>query len=101
MNGENNLKEWSIVKKNELYITVGVKNTVPPMVIALMIEMAMEVEEKDYLQVFRVSVRDGFSIIKLIQEVPVYERSIKISWVPEHDLKLFFMDNVFMLAEEY
>lgn len=89
------------MEKNELYITVGVKNTVPPMVIALMIEMAMEVKEKDYLQVFRVSVRDGFSIIKLIQEVPVYERSIKISWVPEHDLKLFFTGNVFMLAEEY
>ena len=89
------------MERNELYITVGVKNIIPPMVIALMIEMAMEVEKKDYLQVFRVSVKDGFTIIKLTQEVPVYERSIKISWVPEHDLKVFFMDNVFMLAEEY
>lgn len=89
------------MENNELYITVGVKNTVPPMVIALMIEMAMEVEEKDYLQVFRVIAKDDFTIIKLTQEVPIYEKSIKISWVPEHDLKLFFMDNVFMLAEEY
>lgn len=89
------------MEKNKLYITVEVKNTVPPMVIALMIEMAMEVEKKDYLQVFRVSVKDGFSIIKLTQEVPVYERSIKISWVPEHDLKLFYMDGVLMMSEEY
>lgn len=89
------------MEKNKLYITVGVKNIVPPMVIALMIEMAMEVEEKDYLQVFRVSVKDDFSIIKLTQEVPAYERSIKISWVPEHDLKLFYMDGVLMMSEEY
>lgn len=89
------------MENNELYITVGVKNTVPPMVIELMIEMAMEVEEKDYLQVFKVIAKDGFTIIKLTQEVPIYEKSIKISWVPEHDLKLFFMDNVLMLAEEY
>lgn len=89
------------MEKSELYITVGVKYTVPSIVITLMIEMAMEVEEKDYLQVFRVSVKDGFSIIKLTQEVPVYERSIKISWVPEHDLKLFYMDKVLMMSEEY
>lgn len=89
------------MKQNELYITCGVKNIVPLPVIMLMMEMAKEVEDKDYLQVFRIRVLDDFSVIKLTQEVPVYERSIKISWIPEHDLKLFYMNNVLMLATEY
>lgn len=89
------------MKSNELYITVGVKNTVPPMVIALMIEMAMEVEDRDYLQFFRIRPSDGFSVLQLTQEVPTYEKSTKISWVSEHKIKLFFMNNVLMLAEEY
>lgn len=89
------------MKQNELYITCGVKNIVPLPVIMLMMEMAKEVEDKDYLQVFRIRVQDGFSVIKLTQEVPVYERSIKITWMPKHDLKLFYMNNVLMLATEY
>lgn len=89
------------MEQKELYITVGVKDTVPPKVIALMIEMAMEVEDRDYLQVFRIKGEDGFSTIKLTQEVPVYERSIKISWVAKQDLKLFFMHNTLLLSSEY
>lgn len=88
-------------EKNQYYVTRGVNHTVPPTVIMLMIEMAKKVEVKDYLQVFRITPNNEFSILKLTQEVPVYERSIKIGWIPEHDLKLFFMDNVLMLAEEY
>lgn len=89
------------MKQNKLYISCGVKNIVPLPVIMLMMEMAKEVEDKDYLQVFRIRVYDDFSVIKLTQEVPVYEKSIKISWIPEHDLKLFYMNNVLMLATEY
>lgn len=88
-------------EENQYYVTSGVNNIVPPVVIMLMMEMAKKVEVKDYLQVFRITPDNEFSILKLTQEVPVYERSIKISWIPEHDLKLFLMDNVLMLAEEY
>lgn len=88
-------------KKNQYYVTRGVNQLVSPPVIALMIEMAMEVEDKDYLQVFRVIAKDGFSVIKLTQEVPDYEKSVKISWIPEHSLKLFLMNNTLLLSSEY
>lgn len=87
--------------KNELYITAGVKNIVPLDVVASMIELAMEVQEKDYLQVFRINPKTDYSILKLTQEVPVYEKSVRIGWIAEQDLKLFYINNVLMLAEEY
>ena len=90
-----------MMSKEELYITIGVKSIVPLDIVALMIEMAMEVEEKDYLQVFRIEPMADYSILRLTQEIPNYEKSIRIEWIVEQKLKLFYMNNVLMLAEEY
>ena len=87
--------------KNEFYITIGVKETIPPMIVAMMFELALEVEEKDYLQVLRIKPMNEYSTLKLTQEVPEYEKSIEVAWIAPYEIKLFFMDNVLMLAEEY
>ena len=87
--------------KDEFYITIGVKETIPPMIVAMIVELVLEVKEKDYLQVFRIKPMNEYSILKLTQEVPEYEKSIEIGWIAPYKIKLFFMDNVLMLAEEY
>lgn len=89
------------MSKEEVYITIGVKTHIPLDVMKYMLEMVKEMEDKDYLQVFRIQPINDYSIIKITQEVPSYEKSIKIGWKSEQELKLFYIDNVLMLADEY
>lgn len=89
------------MSKDAIYITRGVKHYIPLEIIMCMLKMIKGIQDKDYLQVLNVQMEYGYSRIKLTQEVPAYEKSIKVRWQAEQNLKLFYIDNVLMLAEEY
>lgn len=87
--------------KIEFYITSIAQQEMPCEIIEIMMFLIMEISNKDYLQVIMIEEDGVGGKITIRQEIPKYEKSIIISWKPKNSYKLFYIDQVLMLAEEY
>jgi hypothetical protein len=92
---------------NKRFITHGIESDVPLWLQNLMwyaIE-TMEVEPKDYLQVFTLSAENGKQKIAHAQEQPPYEKQYTVDVDAPIDAKIFVIDDqthsTMLLAEEY
>ena len=92
---------------NDRYITKGVGAEIPLWIQNLMwlaVE-TMEVEKKDYLQVFNLSAENGQQKITHVQEEPPYEHEYIINTDSSITAKVFVIDDedhtTMLLAEEY
>ena len=89
------------------YATRGVTATVPLMLQIVLWDLidSMKVEEKDYLQVFRLSAEIGMQKITHSQEQPPYERQLEFRTANPITAKIFVIDDethtTMLLAEEY
>ena len=92
---------------NQKFLTRGVENEIPSWLINLMWHMVltMEVEEKDYLQVFTLTKTPTGQHIIHEQEQPPYRYKLDVSCDNAVDTKVFVIDNLthstMLLAEEY
>ena len=94
---------------NPRYITQGINETVPLALQLLMWNMidTMQVSQKDYLQVFELSEKDGKQKIVHKQEQPEYERTYSLDMEDTSFLyaKIFVIDDethsTMLLANEY
>jgi len=97
---------------NPRYLTIGIKNKIQLAVQFILWEMIeeMQVEKKDYLQVFKlVPVEvDGDMVQRIThtQEQPPYEKIITLNKLtPPVNAKIFVIDDVthstMLLADEY
>jgi hypothetical protein len=89
------------------YLTKGVNATIPLEVQIFMWQCIDNLKvEKDYLQVFDLSVENGIQKVIHKQEVPEYRHSytLKVS-KPVHDVRVFVIDDgeysTMLLAKEY
>ena len=88
------------------YLTRGVDLTIP---LELQIFMWSCIDnlkvEKDYLQVFNLSVVNGIQRVEHKQEVPEYQNTYSVLMANPVDAKIFVIDDVehstMLLAEEY
>ena len=91
---------------NPRYLTKGVNQNIP---IELQIFMWNCIDnlkvEKDYLQVFNLSVVDGIQRIEHKQEAPEYQNTYSVLVSNPVDAKIFVIDDgdhsTMLLAEEY
>ena len=89
------------------YATRGVTTTVPLMLQIILWDLidSMEVVEKDYLQVFRLSAESGKQKITHTQEQLPYERTLEFPSEEPITAKIFVIDDethtTMLLAEEY
>jgi hypothetical protein len=89
------------------YLTRGVDRTIPLEVQIFMWQCIDTLEvEKDYLQVFDLSVENGVQKVVHKQEVPEYKHSYTLSVSRlVHDVRVFVIDDgeysTMLLAEEY
>ena len=93
--------------ENQKFITRGVLSTIPAELADLMwhIVLTMEVEEKDYLQVFRLTKTPAGQHIVHEQEQPPYRYELDVPCDDAVDAKVFVIDDLthstMLLAEEY
>ena len=94
--------------ENAKYITKGVNEEIPPWLVNLMWFMIsqMEVESKDYLQVFELKKQpDGKQYICHKQEQPPYKYEMQLECKTAVNAKIFVIDDqthsTMLLAEEY
>ena len=95
--------------QNERFCTCGVIEEVPIVLQCMMWNMVdtMEVESKDYFQVFELSEYDGMQKIVQSQEMPEYkmEYLIKLQGAPIFVGKVYVIDDkthsTMLKAEEY
>lgn len=89
------------------YATRGVTTTVPLVLQIILWDLidSMEVVEKDYLQVFRLSAESGMQKITHSQEQPPYEHTLEFRTDNPITAKIFVIDDethtTMLLAEEY
>ena len=89
------------------YATRGVTTTVPLVLLIVLWDLidSMEVEEKDYLQVFRLSAESGMQKITHTQEQPEYSKEYLFPSEEPIAAKIFVIDDethtTMLLAEEY
>ena len=89
------------------YATRGVTTTVPLMLQIILWNLidSMEVAEKDYLQVFRLSAESGKQKITHTQEHPDYSKEYLFPSEESITAKIFVIDDethtTMLLAEEY
>ena len=89
------------------YATRGVTTTVPLVVQIVVWDLidSMEVEGKDYLQVFRLSAESGMQKITHSQEQPEYSKEYLFPSEDPITAKIFVIDDethtTMLLAEEY
>lgn len=89
------------------YMTRGVAVEVPPWLQNLLWFLwdSMEVENKDYLQVFRLSRSDGMQEIEHMQEQPDYKKIICVPAADAIDAKIHIIEDddhvTMLLADEY
>jgi hypothetical protein len=95
------------VFNNQRYITRGIETTIPLWLQNLMwyaIEV-MEVESKDYLQVFTPIAENGMQKIVHTQEQPPYEKEYLTECSDPISAKIFVIDDgdhsTMLLASEY
>src|ERR1035437_6622603 len=96
---------------NKRYITRGIEATIPTEIILLLWSLIdnMKITEKDYLQVFKLSVDTENGYIKQnithTQERPPYEANCIAYFNKQVTAKIFVIDdishNTMLLAEEY
>ncbi len=93
---------------NQHFITKGISETIPPWLVNLMWFMIyqMEVESKDYLQVFELEKQpDGKQYICHKQEQPPYKYEMCLECTNAVTSKIFVIDDqthsTMLLAEEY
>ena len=93
--------------ENQKLLTRGVENEIPSWLINLMWHMVltMEVEEKDYLQVFTLTKTATGQHIVHEQEQPPYRYELDVECPNAVDAKVFVIDDrtysTMLLAEEY
>ncbi len=97
-------EEWFYI--NNKYITCGVNEKVPPFLQLLMWEMINQLPvDKDYLQVFYLSEKNGRQMIKHIQEVPEHIKEYVLKVNSPITEKIFVIDDeecsAMMLSSEY
>ena len=92
---------------NPRYCTKGISETVPLLTQIILWNLidSMEVEEKDYLQVFRLTTDSTTQHITHSQEQPPYERTLEFRTDNPIIAKVFVMADethtTMLLAEEY
>ena len=92
---------------NPRYCTRGINETVPILTQIVLWDLidSMEVAEKDYLQVFRLTANDKTQNITHSQEMPPYERTLEFRTDNPITAKIFVIDDethtTMLLAEEY
>lgn len=92
---------------NQRYITRGIETTIPLWLQNLLWYAidTMEVESKDYLQVFTLSTGNGEQKIIHAQEQPPYEKIYNFKTQDPVTAKVFVIDDercsTMLLAEEY
>ena len=79
---------------NQKFITRGVAENIPIPLQLLMWEMIRTLPvDKDYLQVFSLSEKDGKQFITHTQEEPEYEKEYVLNLVPVITGKVFVIDD--------
>ena len=92
---------------NPKYLTKGVQSTIPGWLVLLLWSMieGMQVEHKDYLQVFRLQKTERGQRIWHEQEQPPYLYQMDVPCTDAVDAKIFVIDDgdhsTMLLAEEY
>ncbi len=92
---------------NQKFLTRGIESEIPSWLVHLMWHMVltMEVEEKDYLQVFKLTKTPTGQHIVHEQEQPPYRYELDIECPNAVDAKVFVIDDrtysTMLLAEEY
>ena len=92
---------------NPKYLTKGVQSSIPGWLVLLMWSMieGMQVEHKDYLQVFRLQKTERGKRIWHEQEQPPYLYQMDVPCTDAVDAKIFVIDDgthsTMLLAEEY
>ena len=93
--------------KNPKYLTRAVQSTIPSWLVILLWHLIeiMPVEQKDYLQVFRLSCTDTGQHITHAQEQPPYQYELDVPCTDAITAKIFVIDDgtqsTMLLAEEY
>ena len=93
--------------KNPRYCTKGISETVPLLTQIILWDLidSMKVEEKDYLQVFKLTANDKTQHVTHTQEQPPYERTLDFRTDNPITAKIFVIDDethtTMLLAEEY
>ena len=92
---------------NPKYLTKGVQSSIPGWLVLLMWSMieGMQVEHKDYLQVFRLRQTATGQHITHTQEQPPYQYELDVPCTDAVNAKIFVIDDgthsTMLLAEEY
>lgn len=91
---------------NDKYITRGVQNYVGPRLQLILWRAIQNMKvQKDYLQVFELTVEKSSQFVKHRQEVPPYEETFVAKGASTYIGKIFVIDDgdhsTMMLAEEY
>ncbi|MGN0650281.1 MAG: DUF960 domain-containing protein [Oscillospiraceae bacterium] len=93
--------------KNLRYCTKGISETVPLLTQIILWDLidSMDVEEKDYLQVFRLTANDKTQHVTHTQEQPPYERTLEFRTDDPITAKIYVIDDgdhtTMLFAEEY
>ena len=93
--------------ENPKYLTKGVQSSIPGWLVLLMWSMieGMQVEHKDYLQVFRLQKTERGQHIIHMQEQPPYQYELDIPCTDPMSAKIFVIDDgthsTMLLADEY
>lgn len=86
--------EVSYIFNNQKFITRGVAENIPIPLQLLMWEMIRTLPvDKDYLQVFSLSEKDGKQLIVHTQEEPEYEKEYVLNITPITTAKVFVIDD--------
>lgn len=97
-------KEENILFNNR-YITKGVRSEIPAVLQLFMYDCISVILEKDYLQIFRLSVLNGKQKIIHEQEQPEFKREYLLNIPEPITAKVYVIDDgdycTMLLAEEY
>ena len=92
---------------NPKHLTKGVQSSIPSWLVILLWHLIeiMSVEQKDYLQVFRLRRTDTGQHISHTQEQPPYQYELDVPCTDAVNAKIFVIDDgthsTMLLAEEY
>ena len=95
------------MKTEKRYITRGIQATLPGWLVNLLwfLRDGMEVEKKDYLQIFRLSRTDKGQHIEHEQEQPPYQKTLDVPCEDAVGAKVYIIDDgthvTMLLADEY
>ena len=96
-----------MMKEEKRYITRGIQAELPGWLVNLLwfLRDGMEVEKKDYLQIFRLSRTATGQRIEHEQEQPLYKKTLDVPCENAVDAKVYIIDDethvTMLLADEY